>query len=277
MLTSGGFVGQAREFERATIFLEGRLIHYVIKRSRRARCWSLRIDAEHGLVIILPNHSRPYNVLTILKQKTFWILKHLERWQRLKEFCRQDLQDGFVICFMGRQFALRLRLGEDIKKPVVVRESGSELLLFYQPRGRAFLREFLLYWLRRRARREIPVFVRRRAEGFKLSLGKISIRDQKTRWGSCCPRAKNLTINWRLSLAPPAILDYVVCHELAHLTHPNHSQAFWRTVEQLNPDYKSSRAWLRRESDRLRLNPLTCGDSRLIQYPEVIQTVLNSM
>lgn len=82
------------------------------------------------------------------------------------------------------------------------------------------------------------------------SYNRITIRDQKTRWGSCSARG-TLSFNWRLMLAPPAILDYVVVHELCHLTHMNHSAAFWQSVEQVYPDYRTARKWLKEHGQEL--------------------------
>ncbi|MDE6943319.1 MAG: M48 family metallopeptidase [Lachnospiraceae bacterium] len=79
---------------------------------------------------------------------------------------------------------------------------------------------------------------------------RITIRDQKTRWGSCSARG-TLSFNWRLMLAPPAILDYVVVHELCHLTHMNHSAAFWQAVESVYPDYRNARRWLKEHGQEL--------------------------
>ena len=79
---------------------------------------------------------------------------------------------------------------------------------------------------------------------------RITIRDQKTRWGSCSAKG-TLSFNWRLMLAPPAILDYVVVHELCHLTHMNHSPAFWQAVEAVCPDYRDSRRWLKEHGQEL--------------------------
>lgn len=79
---------------------------------------------------------------------------------------------------------------------------------------------------------------------------RITIRDQKTRWGSCSARG-TLSFNWRLMLAPPAILDYVVVHELCHLTHMDHSAAFWQAVEAVYPDYRSARKWLKEHGQEL--------------------------
>lgn len=83
-----------------------------------------------------------------------------------------------------------------------------------------------------------------------VTYGTITIRDQKTRWGSCSAKG-NLNFNWRLMLAPPRVLDYVVVHELCHRIEMNHSKAFWNTVETILPDYKELRKWLRDNGNSL--------------------------
>lgn len=80
----------------------------------------------------------------------------------------------------------------------------------------------------------------------------ITIRDQKTRWGSCSSRG-TLSFNYRLIFAPSAVLDYVVVHELCHLTHMNHSKEFWNMVGSVMPDYKVYRRWLRDHGQELSL------------------------
>lgn len=82
------------------------------------------------------------------------------------------------------------------------------------------------------------------------SFGRISIRGQKTRWGSCSAKG-TLSFNWRLMLAPPAVLDYVVVHELCHLTHMDHSKDFWALVERVCPDYRTHRKWLKEHGHEL--------------------------
>lgn len=81
----------------------------------------------------------------------------------------------------------------------------------------------------------------------------VVIRDQKTRWGSCSSRG-TLSFNYRLMLAPPAVLDYVIVHELCHLTHMNHSKTFWDAVETILPDYKVHREWLKKHGQELTLS-----------------------
>lgn len=80
----------------------------------------------------------------------------------------------------------------------------------------------------------------------------VTIRDQKTRWGSCSSRG-TLSFNYRLVFAPPKVLDYVVVHELCHLTHMNHSKDFWSMVERIMPDYRTCKSWLKSHGQELNL------------------------
>jgi hypothetical protein len=83
-----------------------------------------------------------------------------------------------------------------------------------------------------------------------VTFGRVSVKDQKSLWGSCS-RAGNLNFNWRLTLAPPDVLHYVVIHELAHRLEMNHSRRFWAHVERICPDYRVHRKWLRKNGEAL--------------------------
>ena len=96
----------------------------------------------------------------------------------------------------------------------------------------------------------IPSRVAYYAEKLGVSYGKITLRQQKTRWGSCAANG-NLNFNWLLILAPPEVLDYVVVHELCHRREMNHSQAFWKEVEKILPDYRERQKWLKDNGWRL--------------------------
>jgi len=81
--------------------------------------------------------------------------------------------------------------------------------------------------------------------------GKISVKDQKSIWGSCSGR-RNLNFNWRIAMAPSEVLDYVIIHELCHLAEMNHSPVFWKGVAKWCPDYRTHRSWLRKNSAELK-------------------------
>ncbi|MCH5280357.1 MAG: M48 family metallopeptidase [Lachnospiraceae bacterium] len=102
------------------------------------------------------------------------------------------------------------------------------------------------------AKEYIPKRVSYFARMLSVSYGTITIRDQKTRWGSCSSKG-NLSFNWRLILAPPQVLDYVVVHELCHRKEMNHSKRFWELVESIIPDYAAHRKWLKDNGNQLSL------------------------
>ena len=115
---------------------------------------------------------------------------------------------------------------------------GLEALSISEREGRAAARE------------RIAALAAREAADMGVSYERLTIRDQRTRWGSCSSRG-TLSFNWRLVLAPSAVLDYVVVHELCHLRHPNHSARFWSLVAERRPDYRAQRVWLRRHGAEL--------------------------
>lgn len=83
-----------------------------------------------------------------------------------------------------------------------------------------------------------------------VTFGKVRVKGQRTLWGSCAPSG-DLNFNWRLTLAPPEVLDYVVIHELAHRLEMNHSRRFWAHVERLCPEHRERRRWLRKNHEAL--------------------------
>lgn len=108
----------------------------------------------------------------------------------------------------------------------------------------------------RRYRQAARSYFTKRCEYYQQLTGgrytRITIRDQKTRWGSCSSTG-TLSFNYRLMFAPPRVLDYVVVHELCHLTHMNHSRAFWDLVASVLPDYRVYRSWLKEHGQELNI------------------------
>ncbi len=104
--------------------------------------------------------------------------------------------------------------------------------------------------LAEKALKTIPERVRYYAPLIGVNYGRVTIRNQKSKWGSCSAKG-NLNFNCLLMLCPPAVLDYVVVHELCHRKEMNHSPAFWAEVEKLVPDYPARRKWLKDEGSKL--------------------------
>ena len=158
------------------------------------------------------------------------------------------LRDGRLIWFEGRQYALALRPGRPS-----ARFMGDRLEVSApDPENEEALRAQLRAWLSelalRRIRERLDVYIPRVGG----QPGRVTIREQKTRWGSCSSR-RNLNFNWKLIMAPPPVLDYVVIHELCHLHEFNHSPRFWQLVAAQMPEYKSWKKWLKQHGAELTL------------------------
>jgi len=104
---------------------------------------------------------------------------------------------------------------------------------------------------RQKARRELPERLLELAARYGLAVSRVSVRNQRSRWGSC-GRDGHICLNWRLVLMPESVRDYVLVHELMHLRRMDHSAAYWRLVAEACPDYRSARDWLRRHGASLR-------------------------
>jgi len=216
-------------------------IPLTVQRSPRARRISLRIDAAAGgAVLILPAHLPLAAGLAFARQNSGWLS---ERHARLP--AAVPMTDGAVLPLLGVDHPLRHR--PDARRGVWI-EDGAICVS-----GKAeHFRRRLTDWLMARAREEILAYARPMAATLGVPLRRITLRDTKSRWGSCS-RTGDLSFSWRLVLAPPEVLGYVVAHETSHRLEMNHSPAFWRVVERLAPGARAQRDWLRREGPKLHL------------------------
>ena len=221
------------------IFLESDALPLVIRRSPRARRISLKVDARerHG-VLVLPQYVSEQDGLAFAAKHCDWLKGQLADLPVPIPFV-----DGAIIPFRGVDTLVR---HGGPARGVVEIEDGT-LTVFGRPEH---LARRLGDWLKRQARAEISSQVIEKSTLLGRKAGRITIRDQKTRWGSCAVNG-NLAFNWRLILAPEFVLDYVVAHEVAHLAEHNHSAEFWRIVATLTEHSTQGRAWLRRDGSAL--------------------------
>jgi predicted metal-dependent hydrolase len=214
-------------------------IPVIIRRSPRARRISLKIDSHnHTAILVLPRHISESDGLRFASQQRQWIMAQLQDLPDLVPFT-----EGAIIPVRGED----CRIIHPGAGRGVVENTDGTLSVFGRPEH---LARRLKDWLKREARNDINPLVIAKSATLKKKAGRISIRDQKTRWGSCSANG-NLSFNWRLVLAPPFVLEYVVAHEVAHLAEHNHSKAFWRHVRELTEFERDGREWLQREGTTL--------------------------
>ncbi len=237
----------------AVTTIGGRRVPYRILISQRAR--RLRLTISSGEVsVTLPKGVHHGEAEKMLQQNSAWLLKHLERAGKPRPAAKTLPPD--VILLRGEVKKVVVIEEPDRRERVKVDESTDRLVLRVPPGAGKSGRSLAVPWLKARAREEIAAATSKWAARMGVNYRTITIRDQKTRWGSCSTSG-TLSFNWRLVMAPPSILDYVVIHELAHLKQPNHSPAFWQVVAQFYPDYKKARAWLR-------------GNTSLVRPPDLV-------
>jgi predicted metal-dependent hydrolase len=212
---------------------------YSIRRSDRARRVRVSVDAAGGVEVILPRRSPASAAPAAIAELRPWIERRLQAASAVRDAIAER---GATLPYLGGQLAL-------ISEPGRTRahRSGDDLHVPAEPeRARAAIER----WYRRAAAKEIAPRLDGAARELGTSYSALSIRGQRTRWGSCSARGA-MSFNWRLLLAPEAVLDYVVWHEACHLRVMDHSPVFWALVRRHCPGYEEQRRWLRRHGATL--------------------------
>ncbi|SMF62910.1 hypothetical protein SAMN06265365_12254 [Tistlia consotensis] len=226
---------------------EGREVPLELRVSPRARRLSLRLDpGRGGLVLTLPEGLPVARGLDFVERQSGWIAGRLAQLPP-----RVPFADGAVLPILGADHQIR---HAPWARAAVWQDGG----LLWVSGAAEHLPRRVTDWLKSEARRQVARRAREKAAGLPAlaetrrirQLGRIAVRETTSRWGSCTARG-DLSFCWRLVLAPEAVLDYVVAHEVAHLAHLDHSPAFWRLCRQLTGEADRSRDWLRHHGMRL--------------------------
>lgn len=232
------------------ISLGNTTITYRHRISRRARRLRFEVRPGNGLEVTTPPGVSVARIEAVMREKTEWITTMLVRYaQPPHSVVGAPLQPGAMLPFAGGHLRLIIDASLTGRRASAVMEEGVLRLAMDAPSHEA-LRSALEAWYRRQGRRVFTERVAYWNAQFGFNYGRIAIRDQKSRWGSCS-RQGNLNFNWRLLLAPLAVLDYIVIHELAHLKEGNHSSRFWALVAEKCPNFREQRDWLRHHGPEL--------------------------
>jgi predicted metal-dependent hydrolase len=226
------------------------MTEYPIRRSDRARRARINVSAD-GVEVVVPRRMALRHVAPFVEQKRPWIERTLRRIREAEEAAAVRLVDGGSVPYLGSLLPLSVRVEPGrVRSFVALR--GEVLRVSVGSPGVDAVREALEGWYRRRARIEIAPRLDAACARAGTRYTRLSIRAQRTRWASCSS-AGAMSFNWRLLLAPPEILDYVVEHEVAHLEVLDHSDRFWRLLASRCPGYREHERWLRRNGPALRL------------------------
>jgi len=226
-------------------------LDYQVRRSGRARHARVVVTPEGTVEVVLPGRMALRHAEPLVAEKRPWIERTLRRFEDARVAAPVRLEDGGFVPYLGERLELGVRVDRERRRPRVVRR-GDRLEVTLAEAGVAPLRDVLEGWYRRQARLEIAPRLDAAASRAGRRRGPLSIRGQTTRWASCSSLGA-MSFNWRLLLAPAAVLDYVVEHEVAHLAVPDHSPRFWALVAERCPAFREHERWLKRHGPALRL------------------------
>ncbi|UWQ22120.1 M48 family metallopeptidase [Jannaschia sp. W003] len=207
-----------------------------LRRSARARRMTLRVGRVGGAVTLtLPPRAALADARAFAEGHAAWIARHVAAVPAAR-----TVAVGTTLPVAGREVPVVAGGGR------AARWTGTAIAV--PDDGHAGRRVATL--LKEMARTRLVAATETHAEALGRPFGRITLRDTRSRWGSCSGRG-DLMYSWRLAMAPEEVLDYVAAHEVAHLAHMDHSERFWACVARLMPDYAPRRAWLRREGAAL--------------------------
>ncbi len=222
------------------------LIKYTVVRSpRRKKTIEITLDAQEGVLMAVPSRTSGEEIEAVMRKRAAWIVRKAS--SEVLDPRPRRFEDGDCLLFLGREVmlsvepvesknvsveldrrGLRLRVPIDLSGAERLSRIRSELTDWYKGRAEHVLTEAVECWQRKLGRSPSNIF----------------IRSQSRRWGSCASD-DTLRFNWRIVMAEPALVDYVVVHELAHLSVHNHSRKFWDEVANAMPDYTVRRRKLK--------------------------------
>ncbi len=215
-----------------------------VRRHPAARRYSLRVrETSRDVVLTMPTRGSVRQARAFAERNAAWIAARLKRLPPVIPFA-----DGSTIPLRGVPHRIVHRPNA---RGSVWCETGADDTALLCVAGHApHIARRIGDFLKREARRELAAACRRYAAALGVSLVTVSVRDTRSRWGSCSA-AGMLSFSWRLVLAPGYVLDYLAAHEVAHCVELNHSHRFWRLVDRLTPERRRAEAWLRFHGNEL--------------------------
>ncbi len=225
------------------VTLFGETVEYRVVESEDAT--QPRIDVDiHEVKVVLPSGSDvdPEN---LLQENAKWVVEKKRKFDSYRDQApSRNFVEGASWPYLGESRELSVESVEEhhvademlilSKADVKERSIKSELESFYRQEARTHLQERIQHY----------------SERMGVEPRQLELRNQRTRWASCSPK-QTLSFNWRLIMAPPDVIDYIVVHELAHLQERNHTNRFWDIVSQYDPDYQAHAEWLKKNSPKL--------------------------
>ena len=218
----------------------------IIKSNRKSM--AIEVTKEGEVLVRVPKGIKDQDLNRFIKSHQRWIYVRVMA-AREREPLDKSYETGRKLLYLGQEIELQVEYNRPCER-VYLQE--KILHVWLSSEDNEAVPKMLELWYRTQARRVLKERTNYYAKIMKLRVNQITIKNQKTRWGSCSTK-HNLNYNYRLVMAIEPVIDYVVIHELCHMIHMNHSALFWNEVEKIQPQYKQYKAWLKTHQDKLQL------------------------
>ncbi len=226
-------------------FANGETISYLLEHRPR-RTVGLKITAD-GLVVHAPKRIFAFQLNQILQEKSGWILSKLQA-REANQIDALSWVDGEHLLYLGQDIGLTIVQNPSNK--ALIFDANTLIMATPTPDNQVLIQRKVVQWYQKQAALDFSRRLTILAAKLGVPTPPLTLSNAKSRWGSCNSRGE-IRLNWRLLQAPPPIINYVICHELAHLKQMNHSAKFWAVVQSLFPDYKQAEKALKALSPQL--------------------------
>ncbi len=225
-----------------SLMIGGRAVPLAFVRNPRARRYVLRLRPDSSARVTIPRGGSLAEARRFTERHLSWLERELHRLAA-EPACPREWTIGTQIYFRGELTTISAGCNGE-----------SHLIRFgdrFLAPGAANLRPAIERHLWKLATAELPLRLVELAALHQLPVRRVSVRNQRSRWGSCS-RTGTISLNWRLIQVPPSVRDYILLHELMHLRQMNHSARFWREVARVCPDYRTAESWLKKHASLLK-------------------------
>jgi|LGVF01.2.fsa_nt_gb predicted metal-dependent hydrolase len=226
---------------------DGILFEYELVYTNR-KTIEIRIEPNGLVKLKLPMGASKKVVSHVFDKKATWIDEKV-KFALSHALPRRLYKTGEKVLFLGEKHTLKITRRPTDKGKISFVDQEF-ILIVPENVTNEFMRNMLIALYKKLLKRVILERIHHFQSSFSVLVNKVTIRDQKTRWGSCSS-GRNLSFNYRLLMAPKGVIDYIVIHEMSHLEHMNHSKVFWQKVHEVMPDYKHHETWLKNNGKHL--------------------------
>lgn len=229
----------------------------------RRKTIALKVHRDGQVDVRVPRHISPTTIRRFVTRRADWILDKQRYFQELlRKHPAKEFRNGESFSVLGRNFRLRLERQPGLAAPFCLTD-GQRLKVFIDGQNgeslKTAVRGTIRAWYSALTEKKARAVIRKHARALAVTPGKVIVTEQAKRWASCS-KSGDIRVNWRLSMMPMPVFDYVLVHELCHLKTHDHSPKFWRILKSVLPDYEKRREWLRQQGPGYIMNSFSPGD-----------------